>query len=90
MMAHNTVSSNTALRKTCVLKDGARKQRGLLNSKVVVGTVPIFIGAGHYPHPALLSAHGSPHEFRTMQYSVPWLTTQPATEMTWFMPRCSP
>lgn len=52
--------SETAFVETIALNDGVPKCAVLLDGEVVIGTLPVFIGAGDYPHPALLAPWFTP------------------------------
>ena len=55
VMAHEIISLRSILLKTSALSDRVPKCAVLLDSKVVISTLPIFVDAGHYPHTASLT-----------------------------------
>lgn len=52
VMAHEIISLRSVLLETSALSGGVPRCAVLLDSKVVISTLPIFVDAGHYPHTA--------------------------------------
>lgn len=67
--------------RVTVLAPGLEQEAPLLRATVLSYKANRAITVRIWKH----LTHGSPHEFRTIQYSIPLLTPHPATETIWFM-----